>query len=452
MILGIDTSRRIVGLHGYTALLDAVENASPEDEDEYIEWKRTHDLSSTPGAFAVARAILGFANRDPAIAARKFEGCAYLIVGAEPRAVEGVTPVDPAVLSAKIDPYVGGVNGPAWDAHFIESNGVTVLVVAVEPPRAGDPGWPLLKEYTSTAGTLFVRRKGSTSPANPDEVRMLFRRAVTQTPDPFDLACYLEPDGPLRRLNIAGYLEQVRAQAEDTAAGMRLEAADFAAARHVPIGRATDDRFASDPELLASVFKSVSLLGVFGQDEAIPDDRTIEDFDQEVGQYVAAQVEWARAAWPAAAWSILEDVRLKVVNLTDTYLKNVRVQVRFDDDRIIPLDAEPEAPDQPPRPRKFGEPAVIRGEQSQIHALMSSLAPTFPQVDLHRVPFDTWIEDDGTIVFGVGTLHPRGTAISDPIRIIVPTDVAGRIVTAIGSATAEGHHRVIDVRLTGQTE
>lgn len=453
VVLRIDTSRRIVGLHGYTALLEAVEGAGQEDEDEYIEWKRTLDLSSTAGAFAVARAILGFANRDPSIAARRFEGCAYLIVGAEPRACEGVTPVDPAVLSSKIDPYVGGVGGPAWDARFIERGGVSVLVVAIEPPRAGDPGWPLMKEYGSAAGTLFVRRKGATSPANPDEVRMLFRRAAAEAPTPFDLACFLEPDIPLRRLNVAGYLDHVRSKAEEAAATMRREAAELATAKKATVERAVGaEVLGIDPELLAAVFKSVSALGGLGLERSRPDRRSLEDFHHEVDDYVADQVEWAAVAWPAAAWSTLDDVRLKVVNTTDTYLTGVRVAIRFDDDRVIPLEDEPEEPDPPPMPRKFGEPEAVQSNYSQIHSLLSGLTPSVPHLQVPRVPFDTWLEDGRTIVFSVGKLHPRGTAISDPIRILVPAEVIGPNLTATGSATAEGHHRVIDIRMTVQTD
>ena len=140
---------------------------------------------------------------------------------------------------------------------------------------------------------------------------------------------------------------------------------------------------------------------------------------------------------PAAAWSTLDDVRLKVVNTTDTYLTGVRVAIRFDDDRVIPLEDEPEEPDPPPMPRRFGEPEAVQSNYSQIHSLLSGLTPSVPHLQVPRVPFDTWLEDGRTIVFSVGKLHPRGTAISDPIRILVPAEVIGPNLTATGSATAQ---------------
>ncbi|MFD1938386.1 hypothetical protein ACFSKW_43620 [Nonomuraea mangrovi] len=49
-----------------------------------LEWKSTLELDKKTGWHHIARAIVGFANRMPDIAAAYAEGRAYLVVGIEP--------------------------------------------------------------------------------------------------------------------------------------------------------------------------------------------------------------------------------------------------------------------------------------------------------------------------------------------------------------------------------
>lgn len=445
VVLSIESIRRITGVSAYSGLVDAIERATHEDEDEFIEWKSNLDLSVPHGAFHLARAILGFANRDPQIAFRRFDGCAYVVVGVEPGAHPGVTRIDPAQLTAKVDRYVGGVNGPAWEPRYVDHSGVSVLVVTVEAPRAGDPGWPLRKAFNNAAeGTLFVRRKGSTNPASSDEVAMLFQRVAVAPPMPFQLVCRLLPDKPLRTLDVATYLDHVRATIEQDANAMRVAATETLAERERQ--RQTNaGRALVDPELLAKLMPSIQGLGL---SQSTPDRRTIADYELEVDQYVEDWSAWAESTWPADAWTLLDDVHIEVLNPTDTYLTGVRVELRFDDDRIICLDEKPDSSDPPAKPRGFGEPIVTRSEFDRL-ANIAMLSPV-DRMYVPLAPSDTWIQDDGTVVFAVGNLHPRGDAVSDPIRIIVPSEIASTIISARGSATAEGHHRVIDLELTAK--
>ena len=94
-------------------LITAVYNADAGDECDWAEWKSSLDLSSRHGAFHIGRAILGFANRDPAICTHPFGGTAYVIVGAEPGNIEGIEPTDGAQLQSKVARYVGSPS-PFW--------------------------------------------------------------------------------------------------------------------------------------------------------------------------------------------------------------------------------------------------------------------------------------------------------------------------------------------------
>ena len=101
-------------------------------ETRWIEWKRSLDLTTPAGRFVAAKAILGFANRSPEVAAQTCEGTAYLVVGAEPGRVDGVEAiVDHAHLAQKIKTFA---DGPRWTPHDIPYEGKTVLVIVARHP------------------------------------------------------------------------------------------------------------------------------------------------------------------------------------------------------------------------------------------------------------------------------------------------------------------------------
>jgi hypothetical protein len=173
MPLAVDISSAFRSPHELAMLVEAVLNASENDESDWIEWKSGLDLGEKGTQGTIARHILGMANRRPEHAARYAAGCGYIIVGAEPGRCAGVAEVDPAVLSQGVHPYVGA-EGPGSAAHYVNRDGASVLVVSVEPPRSGDRICTLRKEFPRyLAGTVFVRRQGSTGQAGPDDIRAL---------------------------------------------------------------------------------------------------------------------------------------------------------------------------------------------------------------------------------------------------------------------------------------
>jgi Putative DNA-binding domain len=445
----IDISRRVAGQARLAQLVQAVFDASPEDEDEFIEWKTTLDLSSREGAFHVARAVLGFANRDPAVAMRKFEACAYLVVGVEPKNRVGVQRIDPADLSVKVDQYVGGVNGPAWEPHYIDFQGVTVLVVVVEPPRQGDPVWPLRKEFSPAQdGTVFVRRKARTERGNAAEVDMLSRRTAAVTPVAFELCCRVEP-APLNRFDLTGFVAEARREAERQAAAMKINADKHLAEKQpASMGEFIDGDLRRYQAAFAVLQQSERrAIAGLGFDTWVPDDRSREDFDREVDAYVAAVVAAAETSWPAVAWKLLTDVHLIAANNTDTYLTDVRIELRFDDDRIVCLDGEPDVFDAPAKPAPLGDQRLIKGHSHDFSRLLNNRGGLLPTMGDAYHRRNVWV-GDGTLVFAVGKLRPRGSVTSDRIRIVVPIELPGPTISATGIATADGQHRVVPVRLS----
>jgi hypothetical protein len=119
-------------------LLRAVYEAAPEDESRAVEWKSGYaDLTSSEASFAIARAVLGLANRPVAVAATLFEGVGYVVVGVEPGSLNGQQVPDSAELLNAVHRYTGH-GWPYWDGRTLALDGVNVLVVTVEPPHEGD--------------------------------------------------------------------------------------------------------------------------------------------------------------------------------------------------------------------------------------------------------------------------------------------------------------------------
>lgn len=163
-------------------LVEAVRLAGDYDEARWVEWKRTLDLTATEGTRHIVRQILGFANRDPQVAAQWACGYAYLLIGASPEALMGITPIDPEQLVSKVRPYVG--SHITWTPEYVEVDGVTVLVIIVEPPRPGDEIHALRKQLDPhKPGTVLVRRHGQIDQADADELGMLQRRLLARTPE-----------------------------------------------------------------------------------------------------------------------------------------------------------------------------------------------------------------------------------------------------------------------------
>jgi hypothetical protein len=182
MTLRIDVSRALATHEERAALVRAVVAAQPEDELDWIEWKIGADLSKGAAQGTMARHILGMANRLPDRAAVHAGGYGYLIMGAEPGSVPGITKVDPASLGQGVQSWLG-TEGPAWWPHYDEEQGVPVLVVTVAPPQPGQRAFTLRKELTVKtrgggskrypAGTIFVRHPGRTEIAGPGDIRAL---------------------------------------------------------------------------------------------------------------------------------------------------------------------------------------------------------------------------------------------------------------------------------------
>ena len=137
----LDSSRPYRWPSELIELVEAVLATDPNNESTWIEWKSTLDLNEKSAQQHIAKHVLGFANRTVQTASLHSGGYGYLIAGAEPGNLAGITAIDHAVLRPRITRYVGPA--PRWRAEYVQVQGRTVLVVVAEPPEHGDTIHPV---------------------------------------------------------------------------------------------------------------------------------------------------------------------------------------------------------------------------------------------------------------------------------------------------------------------
>lgn len=287
MALGIDTGAALRGTVDLGRLVHAVIEASEHDEADWIEWKSTLDLSTKAGCFAIARTILGMANRMPERAGLVCEGLGYIVVGAEPGDLKGIASVDPATFDQLIQPYLGGADGPRWTPTLLPVDGKTVLVVTVEPPSPGDRIFTLRKEALdrNLSGTPYVRKHGRTVQADAADMDALQRR-LTMAPKTSGVALEVTAQGdiPLSWFEPPG--EEIRRWADAhhdrlVEHGRALERSRHAqppAAPASPAASSLTGALEKKQAKIARSFPDFSALGAASRDE-----RTLNDYIAEVG-------------------------------------------------------------------------------------------------------------------------------------------------------------------------
>jgi hypothetical protein len=348
--LDIDSSRRFDSPERLVALLRAVLDADPNDEKVWIEWKGGLDLATAAGQFNLGRQILGFANRMPEVAAPWAEGHAYVIVGAEPGGTpDRMPPMDPAVLENRLRAWVGTASqGPRWHGSYVAIDGGSVLVVEVDPPRWGDPIYPLRRGHDRVpAGIVLVRHAGSVEPATPADMDALNARAGRRATPRVAVDVGLAPGAvPLHTLEVS-----------EDAVEEWLEARRKVTLRSVQPKLSPTSPFGGDRMMEATLKFSreaarmrEQLAGIMSE----PDDRTEEDYRAQVERHIEA----CRKALPEVAFAALRKremapLRLRVLNLTDTNLPGVEVSVHFPGPVIA---VSGSLAGMPGRPRPFGEP------------------------------------------------------------------------------------------------
>jgi hypothetical protein len=344
--LGIDISRAFRFPDEVTRLVAAVIQAGSEDESSWIEWKERLELTKEQPFWHVPHTVLGFANRDPATAAQWAGGYAYLIIGAEPGSCPGITPIDPGDLSARVRAYIGDRIG--WHPQYVEISGVRVLVIAVDPPRAGDSIHTLHKRLREFApGTVFTRLPGQTVQASHVHHEMLQQRCKAGAEV---LEVTVEVVGP-PCLEVAPDLEEL---IEIAAASMRERLLRPPPRPDRPVNLVSSKTPTTNTEFLGTNALAAALAGATSGLGFTPDQRTRQQYDEEVESYITV---WSRAVAARAAFRQAGhapcQLALQLVNNTDRNFAAVELSAQVPQAGHLDADAL-HWPALPPPPAPWG--------------------------------------------------------------------------------------------------
>lgn len=420
--IDVPTDAALRGVAALQGLVDAVVRANEHDESDWIEWKGPLDLATKGGCFHVARAVLGLANREPKRAQLVVEGLGYVVVGAEPGTLHGLTTVDPAKLGQLIEPYLGGADGPAWTPAYIPVGTETVLVVTVEAPKPGDAIRLLRREFTPyRQGSVFVRKHGRTDLADAADMEALQRRLLaTGGRRSVNLAVSVLGDVPLSWFDASSFPKLVEEWADTEQQQLIAAAREIERRREVARARAARDAQTSSgflggvtlPPALFDQMSGLSALGGF----TLKDQRTLDQYEEEVGEWRKALVEEAPKCLPAryvrAGHGVIQ---LEVENLGSRFLRDVEIEAIFGDETARGVDEQPELRDFPDKPHPYGEDRV----RQDLASLLSSpifVPPLFSAAG--TIGRRTWVEDGSVKVrWHVGDLRQHGKERSDEVYV-----------------------------------
>ena len=398
MALELDTSRSFRSLDELTALVRAISRApATESEPDWLEWKREADLSDRRWQAVIAKCIAGFANRDPAVAKRQADGCAYLVIGVEPGNLGGVSPVDNAMLHSGISRFLGPT--VRWSPQYIEHVGKRVLLITVESPAYGDRIVAMLVAYepqergTSVCrkGDVFVRRHGSTDRATQEDYNMLARRFATGA---------------------------------EQATGFRIEV--MAPVTAVPVTCGPDEVLAwrqEEEQQLLAQFEEDSLHSARSLLSAAGGYRSRDDYRRKVAAYLEDAVpHLSSEAHARAIADRPASMQLVLINDTERNFSAVRAELTIDAD-VWAYESDATAREvMPERPRTRRIISLAYGYPDQLPT-----EPPGPRIENSR---PTWIAFDDV------DLRPGGQVRLDPLHLVADATLAGAAVTAKWAATA----------------
>lgn len=429
MVLDFDPTEAVHRPADLARLVDAVGRAAPEDETDWLEWKRSGDLTGKETQFKLSKEILGLANRDPVDASRFVGGYGYVIVGAEAGTCDGVVRLDVADLDKGMRRYLGD-DGPHWSPHYVAHAERDVLVIKVEPPRDGDPIFTLRQEFSPhREGTIFVRKGTRSEPASSADVERLVRRANASPSTP--------PLGPNVAVAATGEAivvreDEVRSHIAHIVSEM---ADDIVAEGRKELGVEGEPSSGLDG-MMASI-RGTAHAAAYG-----------DDWDQWVSTVVAWQAPAMDAAWTRVLELLTEEdigrIDLRVENLSEENLTSVRVTLHLAGDHLLAFDEDGAPIAEPPdRPKAYRPtPSFLGGVSLGGFDLSSLELPSaLPSFRGQMVVADTEVErrSDGNVDvhFNLGDLRPREGRTIGPAFIIAMNMNDASTLTANWSATSK---------------
>ena len=445
MGIPIDTSEPLLFNSDLARLIEAVLGADPNDEHDWIEWKRRLDLTTTGAQEHVAKHVLGMANRMVATAAGHMGGYGYILIGVEPGSITGVDTLDPTKLTDAILRYVG-TDGPRWNAEYVVVGAHTVLVVVVWPPRHGDPVHTLRRRLAQhEPGRVLVRRIGQTKEASPAEHAALVERAKANQ-NTITVAARALRD------TIDAGPQDLPAQLESALAAERelLMHPSRSARPSPPAGQAPWWMTPQSAAAFASIGRP--LFGPTYEEDI----RTTDEYAEEVDAYLDLLRERLSAHLTNRWWNSPGGMlRLAIDNLTPRNFAQVRTRVHVSGRvRTWPedlLDGVGHPRQRPNRPRRMGERKRVASPYDGFMNLHpASLGAAAISAIPRSSPSPGFTACDGgsvDIEFDPVHMHPHTPTELPPVRLLVDEPPHTEL-TVTWTATSESADGLASGKLT----
>lgn len=332
-------------------------------ETHWLERKGLLQLTAPEHKFAVAKAILAFANRDLAAAEPYLDGHALVLIGIEKTgATTGIPRIEDHQLFNALMPYLGqDDNSPRWIVHrqrVDERN--DVLIVDIDAPRPGDPIFTLRKEYDKARpGVIFSRTSTESAPAGPSSIAMLSRRLVTGSREDFEVELSLNDDAISSYTYDPSFLEPLLSQAVDRYISDSEKPAAPTHATRIKLGTLSSSLFLGTPH---------------------EEKRSREEFHQEIGNWAAK----VRQQLPELAERLVAyrqpSAQFTLTNTCGRFLTDLEVEVHIEGD--VFQQPKPEGDEDiaswlPKRPRKWGPWESLPFNYGRMMPAISSLNASF---------------------------------------------------------------------------
>jgi len=426
-MIDFDPSRRLLRPGDWLDLLQAVLNADPKDEFDWIEWKSTVDWSDRHAYGAnVARHILGLANRT--IPTEPIGGKGLLIVGLEPGQVTGVQPIDTSVLDDKLRAFLGG-DGPGWIPQWWRIEGRDVLTIEVPEPTTGQPQFALRTALPKYAiGTVFVRLKAKTVVADQAQLNAMALRFGAQPETEILIDVWADVEQPLFRYHW-------------TEEGIETFLASRRQVLHASMEADKASKISSNGVIRAAPLRMFA----FQEDQ-----RSYADYEAEVERYLhdlrdrlpGILFEVGASAIPAPQFRVSNQTALNFKELRITYYIAGEVDaIDASDDRSLLVNRLP-------------SPPLEYGTNSTMASIirMSQVPMNLPPVPYLRSRHSRRTFTNGGSVRGEFDEldlrpHEKATLLEDELVLLVPKGRAEKMTVA-WSATASN----VDAIATGEFE
>lgn len=441
-MIDFDTSQYPAGVMGWRWLLEAIDNASPGDESEWIEFKANLDPRQKINRPVLAKAVVAFANREVARAAQHFDGHGLIVIGLEPGNLVGAPEIDPAELHDAIQPYLADP-APRWDVQYLTFREKLVLVVTVSAPQPGDPIHCIAKDGDKVRdGDVYVRNLGKSAPAKSADLRMLSARLQPQAGPGLDVEVFANAgDGVPSFEYPADWVERwVEAERgrllaplapPESSADLRLRVNSLSALGLSESFRKQASATAHFADMAASVSNPFEIKH--------EEERTEETYEAEVEEYLTECRQRLPKAIKTLRVALNPAVVFRVRNLTDTNFQRLEVHVHVEGD-VTAFDGRAEfhglSTYTPRAPRIWGpwtesRMPVINGFDYR-HTIPST--PTVPYVS----PPGPRIVNGGSadITFVPVDLRPHATEDLDDGILLLAGASLDRDISCIWSATA----------------